>query len=246
MDDLHGKIALVTGSSQGLGREIALALARQGCHILVNCRRHPENAERVGAEIASGGGSAETVQCDISDEDEVRRKFSSRRIDILVNNARLDPYQRPPEMSDGAWFSAMLQVKLAGAYHCICAVRDGMKSRRWGRILNISSVQAHLGMNEKLLAYSVANLGLHALTRTYARILGEYGITVNTLAPGMIRTENLSRRLTEPEIEAKLKSYPIHRAATMKEVVETLLHVIRCGVITGETININSGLYFPA
>lgn len=246
MDDIRGKTALVTGSGQGLGRVIAGKLAEQGCHVLINCRHHPENAQRVCKEISDAGGSAEMLLCDISDEKEVMEKISPRPVDILVNNARLDPYKRPPETSDGAWFNAMVHVKLTGAYLCIRAASRGMQMRRWGRILNISSVQAHLGMSENLVPYSVANLGLHALTRCYAKLLGEYGITVNTLAPGMIRTENMTLRLTESEIASRLKSYPLHRAATAEEIAETALYAIRCGVMTGETLNINSGIYFPA
>ena len=246
MDDIRGKTALVTGSGQGLGRVIAGKLAEQGCHVLINCRHHPENAQRVCKEISDAGGSAEILLCDISDEKEVMEKISPRPVDILVNNARLDPYKRPPETSDGAWFNAMVHVKLTGAYLCIRAANRGMQMRRWGRILNISSVQAHLGMSENLVPYSVANLGLHALTRCYAKLLGEYGITVNTLAPGMIRTENMTLRLTESEIASRLKSYPLHRAATAEEIAETALYAVRCGVMTGETLNINSGIYFPA
>ncbi len=246
MDDIRGKTALVTGSGQGLGRVIAGKLAEQGCHVLINCRHHPENAQRVCKEISDAGGSAEILLCDISDEKEVMEKISPRPVDILVNNARLDPYKRPPETSDGAWFNAMVHVKLTGAYLCIRAASRGMQMRRWGRILNISSVQAHLGMSENLVPYSVANLGLHALTRCYAKLLGEYGITVNTLAPGMIRTENMTLRLTESEIASRLKSYPLHRAATAEEIAETALYAVRCGVMTGETLNINSGIYFPA
>ena len=246
MDDIRGKTALVTGSGQGLGRVIAGKLAEQGCHVLINCRHHPENAQRVCKEISDAGGSAEMLLCDISDEKEVMEKISPRPVDILVNNARLDPYKRPPETSDGAWFNAMVHVKLTGAYLCIRAANRGMQMRCWGRILNISSVQAHLGMSENLVPYSVANLGLHALTRCYAKLLGEYGITVNTLAPGMIRTENMTLRLTESEIASRLKSYPLHRAATAEEIAETALYAIRCGVMTGETLNINSGIYFPA
>ena len=246
MDDIRRKTALVTGSGQGLGRVIARKLAEHGCHVLVNCRNHPENAARVCEEISDAGGSAEMLRCDISDEKEVMEKISPRPVDILVNNARLDPYKRPPETSDGAWFNAMVHVKLTGAYLCIRAASRGMQMRRWGRILNISSVQAHLGMSENLVPYSVANLGLHALTRCYAKLLGEYGITVNTLAPGMIRTENMTLRLTESEIASRLKSYPLHRAATAEEIAETALYAVRCGVMTGETLNINSGIYFPA
>ena len=242
-DHIAGKRALVTGSAQGLGRAIAAALAAEGCEVLINCAHSPEKAEAVCAELRSRGGTASVLMCDITDEAEVHRKIASADIDILVNNARLDPYRRPPELGDGAWFNRLLNVNLTGAYLCAQAVKPGMIKRRWGRILNVSSVQAHLGMEPRLLPYAVSKAGLHALTRCLALELGEYSITVNTLAPGMVETENLRRRLTSDEIAVKLKRFPLHRAATEEEVAAAAVNTIRCGAMTGETVNLNSGIY---
>jgi len=245
-DDIRGKTALVTGSAQGLGREIASALAAEGVHLLVNCFHSPDKAEAVCETIRAAGGSAEVLICDITDENELREKVAPRRIDILVNNARRDPYARPEGVSDGAWFRTLLDTNLVGAYLCALAVIPGMKERRWGRILNVSSVQAYLGMTGKLLPYSVSKAGMLALSRCLAAELGDFGITVNSLAPGMVVTENIRRRLSEEEIKAKLAKYPIHRAATSAEVAEAAVNTIRCGAMTGEVVNLNSGLYFPA
>ena len=245
-DDIRGKVALVTGSAQGLGREIALALAEEGVHLLVNCFHSPDKAEAVCETIRATGGSAEVLICDITDEAELRTELSSRRIDILVNNARRDPYARPEGMSDGEWFRTLLDTNLTGAYLCALAVAPGMKERRWGRILNVSSVQAYLGMTGPMLPYSISKAGMLALTRCLAVELGDFGITVNTLAPGMVITENIRSRLSEEEISRRLARYPLHRAATAREVAEAAVNTIRCGAMTGEVVNLNSGVYFPA
>lgn len=243
-DELAGRTALVTGSAQGLGRAVAEALAKQGCRVLINCAHSPEKAAKVCEELRSRGLSADTLICDITDEAEVNRVIGGMEIDILVNNARQDPYKRPAAMSDGAWFNHLLNVNLTGAYLCAQAVKEGMKHRRWGRILNVSSVQAHIGMEERLLPYAVSKAGMHALTRCLALELGEFGITVNTLAPGMVETENIHNRLSDEEIERKLRRFPLHRAATAEEIAEMAVNTIRCGAMTGETVNINSGVYF--
>ena len=243
-DELAGRTALVTGSAQGLGRAVAEALAKQGCRVLINCAHSPEKAAKVCEELRSRGLSADTLICDITDEAEVNRVIGGMEIDILVNNARQDPYKRPAAMSDGAWFNHLLNVNLTGAYLCAQAVKEGMKHRRWGRILNVSSVQAHIGMEERLLPYAVSKAGMHALTRCLALELGEFGITVNTLAPGMVETENIHNRLTDEEIERKLRRFPLHRAATAGEIAEAAVNTLRCGAMTGETVNINSGVYF--
>ena len=131
-DAIRGKTALVTGSAQGLGREIALALAAEGVHILVNCFHSPAKAEAVCGAIRDAGGSAEVLICDITSEAELREKVAPRKIDILVNNARRDPYARPEGVSDGEWFNTLLNTNLTGAYLCALAVAPGMKERRWG------------------------------------------------------------------------------------------------------------------
>ena len=246
MDDLHGRLALVTGSAQGLGAVIAKELARRGARVLVNCAHSPGKAAAVCEAIQKDGGDAEVLICSVTDEAELQAKVATRPIDILVNNARRDPYARPEGVSDGAWFQTLLETNLTGAYLAALAVIPGMKARRWGRILNMSSVQAYLGMAGPLLPYSVSKAGLHALTRCLAAELGDWGITVNTMAPGMVITENIHKRLSQETIDAKLKKYPIHRAATSEEVAEVAVQTLRCGAMTGEVVNLNSGLYFPA
>ena len=243
-DNITGKRALITGSAQGIGRAIAEALAEQGCRVLINCAHSPAKAEAVCRKLVDRGLNAGLLLCDVADEAEVQAKLVPAEIDILVNNARLDPYKRMPGMSDGVWFNRLLNVNLTGAYLCAQAVKEGMKRRCWGRILNISSVQAHIGMEPRLLPYAVSKAGMHALTRCLTLELGDFGITVNSLAPGMVETENMRKRLTPEEVELKLKRFPLHRAAAVKEIAEAAVNTIRCGAMTGETVNINSGVYF--
>ena len=245
-DDISGKTALVTGSAQGIGKVIAMELAKLGVHVLVNCAHSKEKAEAVVRQIGEQGGSAELLICDVTDEKELAEKITPRPIDILVNNARLDPYLRPSDASDGEWFNALLNVNLTGAYLCCQAVKVGMKERRWGRIVNMSSVQAYLAMGPALVPYAVSKAGMHALTRCLAQELGDFGVTVNSVAPGMVITENIYKRLTPEVIEAKLKRFALHRAATAEEVAECVVNTIRCGAMTGEVVNLNSGVYFPA
>ena len=133
-DNITGKRALITGSAQGIGRAIAEALAEQGCWVLINCAHSPAKAEAVCRKLVDRGLNAGLLLCDVADEAEVQAKLVPAEIDILVNNARLDPYKRMPGMSDGVWFNRLLNVNLTGAYLCAQAVKEGMKRRCWGRI----------------------------------------------------------------------------------------------------------------
>ena len=245
-DGISGKTALVTGAAQGIGKAIAMELSKQGAHVLVNCAHSKEKAEAAVRQIKEQGGRAEVLICDITSEKELAEKVAPRPIDILVNNARLDPYLRPGDASDGEWFNTLLNVNLTGAYLCCQAVKAGMKARRWGRIINMSSVQAYLAMGPELVPYAVSKAGMHALTRCLAGELGDFGITVNSVAPGLVITENIQKRLSPEVIEAKLKKFALHRGATAEEVAECVVNTIRSGSMTGEVVNLNSGVYFPA
>ena len=221
---LEGRVALVTGSSQGLGRIIAHTLAQASARVIVNCRSHPEKAEAVVEEIARQGGQAQA--------------------DILVNNARLDPYFRSPEDSDGEWFNRVLNVNLTSAYLCSLAFFEQAKPRGWGRIVNISSVRSFIPAEMNMIAYGVSKLGMHGLTRAFADNGAPFGITANTVAPGMVITENIDRRLTPEMKERECARIPLRRAGTSEEIADAVLFVVNNGYVTGETININGGMYY--
>lgn len=242
------KNVVITGASQGLGAAIAAVFARTGCRVFVNCSRGVEKAQNVVAEIIAGGGRAEVFQCDIANEAEVNTRFAELAercggIDILINNARLDPYQRTAEISDGDWFDKTLAVNLKGAYLPTLAVIDGMKERRWGRIVNVSSVWAYWPANRRMIPYSVSKAGMHSLTRAFAKEGAPYNITVNTVAPGLIMTENVSKRLTTEQLRAETATVPLGRGATPEEIAQVILNTVDSGFITGETINVNGGAY---
>lgn len=243
-ENLIGKNVLVTGASQGLGACIAKMFAAEGCKVFVNYASSVNKAEAVVSEIRQNGGNAQSFQCDVSDEKQVNEKIKTLGpIDILINNARLDPYKKGADVSNGDWFAKMLAINLTGAYLLILAVIDGMKERRWGRIVNISSVIAHLAVPRFLIPYSVSKVGMHALTRSFAVDGGPCNVTVNSVVPGMILTENISSRLSKAEVEERNNRIPLRRGATSEEIARTVLYTVKSGYITGETVNVNGGLY---
>ena len=201
---LTGKNALVTGASRGIGRAIALELAKEECRVIVNCAHSPAKAEAVAEEIRKAGGEAEVCVCDISDESAVNEMFRKLgKVDILVNNARIDPWFRKPEMSDGEWWDLVMKINLKGAYLCSQAFFDQAKPRGWGRIINIASSRSFTPAEPNMIAYGVSKLGMHALTRAFAENGAASGITANTVCPGMVMTENLRKRITEEEYQEK-------------------------------------------
>ena len=244
-ENIQGKVALVTGSSQGLGAVTAKILAREGCYVYVNCSRSINKAEAVVSEIVADGGSAEVFQCDISSEKAIEEKFKSLKdVDILINNARLDPYNRTANDSESEWFSKLLNVNLIGAYLVTLALINGMKERRWGRIINVSSVQAYLPRPREQIPYSASKLAMHALSRSFAIEGAPFNVTVNTVAPGIVLTENIGKRLSEEELADKMYNLvPLGRGASSEEIAESIVNTIKSPYITGETININGGIF---
>lgn len=245
---LAERTALVTGASQGLGRVIAQALAHAGCRVLVNYAHSRNNALRVVDEIVSAGGHAEECRADVSDEASVRELFArlavGGAVDILVNNARLDPWRREPEISEGQWWDQVMVVNLKSAYLCSLCFLEQAKPKGWGRIVNVSSVRAFLPAEPTMVAYGVSKAGMHALTRSFAVQGAPFGITANTVAPGMIATENMDRRLTAERKAEELGRIPLARPATCEEVADAVLFAVCNGYVTGETININGGMFF--
>lgn len=245
MDSIAGKVALVTGASQGLGRVIAIELAKLGCRVVVNYANNSANAEQVKREIETLGGDVFVARCDIGDEAAVNAMFRALGpVDILVNNARLDPWRRTAEMSEGEWFDQVMRVNLKGAFLTSQAFFEQAKPRGWGRIVNVSSVRSFRPAEPHMVAYGVSKLGMHALTRAFAENGAPFGITANTVAPGVVVTENIAKRLTPEKLREELGAVPLGRGATCEEIADAVIFPLRNGYVTGETININGGMYY--
>lgn len=246
----NGKTVLVTGGSQGLGATMSRLFAEAGAQVIVNCAHHLEKAEAVAAKIRNAGGSAAVKRFDISCEAEVQKAFAEIEeqyggLDILVCNARIDPYKRPPELSDGDWFDAVIGVNLKGPYLCGLAALEQMKRRGGGRIVNISSVWAYRSAKRSMVEYALSKAGLHSLTRSLAGLGAPHGVTANTVAPGMILSDELAGRLTPEEAAAMTERIPVKRGADAGEIFAAVRFAVENPYVTGEILNINGGVYMP-
>src|ERR671913_371216 len=198
--DLAGLVALVTGASRGIGRAIALALAGAGADVVVNCRERGRSAEETADAVRAKGRRALAVAADVSNARAVEEMVRSAEaelgpVDLLVNNAGV----AIPRDLDGLTeedFDRTLAVNLKGAFLCARAVLPGMRARRWGRIVNISSGAAR-GAGVIGAHYNASKAGLEGLTRGYAARVAEDGVTVNAVAPSLIETDMLASRRDE-------------------------------------------------
>lgn len=239
MDNFEGKTVLVTGGSRGLGEAFCHKFAELGCRVFVNYAHGREAAEEVARAV---GGTA--VSCDISSEESVGAMFAQiGGVDLLVNNARIDPYKRGADLTDGQWWDEVMSVNLKGAYLCGKFALEKMKQKKWGRMLHVSSIWGYQPANELMLSYSAAKSAMHALSRGFANLGAPYGITSNVLAPGLIMTKLVSSRLT-PEAFAREKAgIPLGRGESPEEIAEAGINMMRSGFITGEVLNINGGAF---
>ncbi len=237
--DLSGRRALVTGGSRGIGRAIALALAECGAAVAVNFRARAEEADAVVQRIGAGGGRAIAVRADVSLAAEVaslaeRVERELGPIDILVNNAGV-------ALADvgEATFDRTIATNLKSAYLCTEAFLPGMQARRWGRIVNISSVAAR-SAGAVGVAYNASKAGLEGLTRGYAARVAKDGVTVNAIAPGPTDTE-MGAPLKAAGAAARI---PSGRMGEAEDVAEATVLVVHNAFITGQTIAVNGGLMF--
>ncbi len=240
------KTALITGSTQGLGKVMARRLAEEGCLVVINCAGDRQSAEAAAGEINAAGHKAVVYLCDVSDEEAVQKMFQDLEdqyggVDILVNNARVEPLSRKPELSEGQWWDKVMSVNLKGAFLCSLEFCKYAEPRKWGRIINLSSSRAPRPAEPSMVAYTVSKLGMHSLTRSFAARCAPYNITVNTLAPGMIATENMMKRIGQDGYDAECASIPLNRAGTCDEIADGVIWALKNSFMTGETININGG-----
>ncbi|WP_322041257.1 3-oxoacyl-ACP reductase family protein [Burkholderia diffusa] len=241
MGELNGKVALVTGASRGIGRDIALALAAAGCDVAVGYNRDQVGAESVAEAIRQQGGNAVAVGGDVADPLVATRLVVETEnrlgpLGILVNNAGINPPRSPEQITAEDW-EETLRVNLGSAFHLIQAALPGLRQRTWGRIITLSSIAAQLcgviGPH-----YAASKAGLIGLSHYYAAALAKEGITSNTIAPALIETEMLKGN---PAITPAL--IPIGRFGQASEVSSVAVMLACNGYITGQTINVNGGWY---
>jgi 3-oxoacyl-[acyl-carrier protein] reductase len=241
MDDLTGRVALVTGASRGIGREIAKRLAAAGARVGVNYRVARAEAETVVREIEAAGGAAVALCADVSEPEpaadlvqEVERRFGP--VGIVVNNAGVI-VGRPLDQLDAAVWNDTIRINLSSAFYVTQAALPGMRQQKWGRIIMLSSVAAQTG---GVIGphYAASKAGLLGLTHSYANLLVKEGITANAIAPALIDTDMIrGNAAITPQL------IPVGRFGTSDEVASVALLLAQNGYITGQTIGVNGGWY---
>ena len=243
---LVGRVALVTGASRGIGRAIALELARRGAKVALNFRAGVKEAEAAGDEIREAGGECMLVQGDVAKKGEAARIVKEvidkwQRLDILVNNAGITRDRTMRKMTDEDW-AAVINVNLNGTFYCTSAAIPAMMNQRFGRIINISSVVGQMGAFGQA-NYSASKGGIIAFTKTLALEMAKYNITANAIAPGFTSTEMVDA--IPEEIAAQIKAkIPLGRFASPEEIAKAASFLAADGdYITGQELNVNGGYH---
>lgn len=243
---LEGKVALVTGASRGIGKEIALHLARNGANIVVNYAGNKQLAEQVVKQIKDLGRRAFAVQCNVANSEcvtQMVKKTIERlgSLDILVNNAGITKDNLLMRLKEEDW-DDVININLKGVFLCTKAVSRQMMRQRSGKIINISSVVGISG-NPGQANYVAAKAGVIGLTKTAAKELAPRGITVNAVAPGFITTD-MTDELTEDVKNEMLKMIPLARFGEPEDIANTVVFLAsdESNYITGQTIQIDGGM----
>ncbi|HEV2382229.1 MAG TPA: 3-oxoacyl-[acyl-carrier-protein] reductase [Terriglobia bacterium] len=243
---LEGKVALITGASQGIGRDCALVFAESGADVALGAR-NLEKLAAVAGEIEGLGRKALPLALDVESEDAVREAIGKiqetwGKIDILVNNAGITRDNLLMRMKPADW-EAVIRTNLEGAYHCIRLVLPGMVRRRWGRIVNITSVVAQTG-NAGQSNYIASKAGLIGLTKAVASEVASRSITVNAVAPGFVDTA-MTQALPDAVKQKILSVVPMGRMATSREIALAVRFLASddAAYITGHVLNVNGGMF---
>jgi 3-oxoacyl-[acyl-carrier protein] reductase len=243
---MSDRVAFITGSSRGIGRETALTLARTGLFIVV-ASPEVENNEKVAAEIRGSGGEAMTLDLDISSPEAVKAGFArvigeKGRVDVLVNNAGITRDGLAVRMKQADW-ELVLKINLFGAFYASQQALLGMMKARWGRIVNIASVVGQAGSPGQA-NYAASKAGLIGMTKALAQEVGSRGITVNAVAPGYIATD-MTAGLPEELKQKMLAAIPLARMGTPADVANAVKFLVSddAAYITGHVLAVNGGMY---
>ena len=244
MSDLKNCVALVTGASRGIGKAVALALAEAGVAVAVNYRERGNDADAVVEAIRRGGGRAAAFGADVSVSSAVQSMVHDvgnrlGSVDILVNNAGMAAARGLDDITE-VDFDHAISANLKSAFLCTQAVLPGMRARRWGRIVNVSSIGARIGAGTVSVAYGASKAGLEGLTRGYALRLAQEGVTVNAVAPGLVDTD-MGRPLIEAGVTTRI---PVGRAGTGDDIARAVMFLVGNSYVTGQTIGVNGGSLF--
>ena len=246
MFDLTGKVAVVTGSSRGIGAGIAKSLAAQGAKVVVNHRSSPDGAAEVAAAIKENGGEAVVVQADVSQFEEAQRLINETidtygQIDILVNNAGTTRDMLIMKMKPEDW-ELVLKTNLFSTYNCSKAATRPMMKKRTGRIINITSVVGLAGQAGQT-NYAASKAGMIGFTKSLAKELGSRNITVNAVAPGFVPTA-LTEVLPEEMVQAAIDNTPVGRLGAIEDVASAVVFLAsdEASFITGQVLTVDGGM----
>ncbi len=243
---LEGQVAVVTGASKGIGRDLAIALAGAGARVVAAARDLPA-LEALTAEIEAGGGEALAVELDVRDVAGIRAAFERVRghfgsVDVLVNNAGLGANQRAEDVTEADW-DEMMAVNLRGLFFCCQAAGRIMLEQGHGRIVNISSQAGVVGIRDHAV-YSAGKGGVNLLTKVLALEWSHRGVTVNAVAPTFIYTPGTAERLDRPEyLESVLDRLPIGRVGATTDVAAAVIYLASPagGMVTGHVLLVDGG-----
>jgi len=248
--NLTGKVALVTGGGRGIGRATALALGRAGADVLVNYRQNHESATEVVKMIQSLGRKSVAVRANVGNQSEVEVLFTELdrnfgKLDILVNNAGIGSLIPLEQITLDFWDS-VLRVDLTGPFLCTQAAARRMIPNKYGRIVNVSSIAAVHGMDLDP-TYTAAKAGLLGFTKSTARYLGKYDITVNAVCPGPTDTELPGKEIPKEMVEAIVKSSALGRIGKPEEVADVILFLASdySRHVTGQMMLVDGGIEMP-
>ena len=240
------KYVLITGSSRGIGRACAVAFAKNGYHVFINCKNSVEQLAETEHEILASGGGCTALPGDVSDPDVVRSIFCKIKkvcqgVDVLVNNAGISHFGLLSDLSDSEWKN-LIDTNLSSAFYCCREAIPHMVSEKCGKIINISSMWGQVGASCEV-HYSAAKAGLIGLTKALAKEEGPSGITVNCVAPGVIETDMMAA-FTAEDKAALAEETPVGRLGTPEEVAKLLVFLAGedAGYITGQVFGVNGGL----